>query len=167
MNTVQQYNSTKTTLALPTSSHLTTHLLYQISVSLDMAASYSFAHDFIHSRASIVSIDKLFRRSVTVNPALEKRRSGSAAIAGIGSTSRAILERLGKSLLCLASIHQLRTSSKSWCYESRQYRAYSSKVAVDILHMISIRRIYKRGQVLTLVPVSPFSRQWIGLVECD
>ena len=124
-----------------------------------MPASYSFAHDFIHSRASIVSIDKLFRRSVTVNPALEKRRSGSVVIAGIESISRAILKRLGKSLLCLASIHQLRTSLKSWCYKSRQYQVYLSKVVVDILYMISIKYIYKRGQILTLVLVSPFSRQ--------
>jgi hypothetical protein len=70
-----------------------------------MQASYSFAYDFMYSRASIVSIDKLFRRLVTVNPALEKRRSGLVAIAGIESTLRAILKRLGKSLLCLASIH--------------------------------------------------------------
>jgi hypothetical protein len=70
-----------------------------------MQASYSFAYNFMHSRALIVSIDKLFQRLVTVNPTLEKRRSGSAAIAGIESTLRAILERLEKSLLCLASIH--------------------------------------------------------------
>ena len=70
-----------------------------------MLASYNFAHDFIYSRASIVSIDKLFQRSVTVNPVLEKRRSGSVAIVGIESILRAILKRLGKSLLYLASIY--------------------------------------------------------------
>ena len=70
-----------------------------------MPASYNFAYNFIYLRASIVSIDKLFRRSVIVNPVLEKRRSGSVAIVGIESILRAILERLGKSLLCLASIY--------------------------------------------------------------
>src|SRR5882757_4900681 len=98
-----QCKGTKTTLVLPTSLPPTT-LLFHI------LASYSFAHDFIHSRALIVSIDRLFQRLVTVNPALEKRRSGSAAMAGIESTLRAILKRLGKSLLCLSSIHHFRMS---------------------------------------------------------
>ena len=112
-----------------------------ISSHITLPRSYSFVHDFIHSRALIVSIDRLFRRSVTVNPALEKRRSGSAAMAGIESISRAILKRLGNSLFCLSFIHHFWTSLKSWCCESRQYLVYSSAVAVDILYIISIRCI--------------------------
>ena len=162
-----QYNSAKTTLVLPTSPPLTTYLLHQILTSLDILAFYSFSYDFIHSRASIDSIDRWFRRSVIVNPALEKRRSRSAAIAGIERILRAILERLGKSLFCFSSIHHMRTSSKSWCCGSRQYRVYSSRVAADILYIISIKSILEQySKLLTLLPVSPSSRQWIDLVKC-
>ena len=153
-----QYNSTKTTLVFPTSS------LSDISLPR-YTNPYSFAQDLIHSRASIDWIDRLFRRSVTVNPALEKRRSGSAAIAGIESTSRAILDRCGKSFLCLGSIHHFRTSSKSWCCKSRQYRAYSSKGATGVLYRISIKG---RSNAVTTYFLACFSFlqtvNWFGKV---
>src|ERR1700709_1101326 len=74
---------------------------------------FSLRHDFIHSIASTVSILIRFRRSDIVIFDEEKSLSGAADIAGIESTSRAILERFGKSLCCVDSSHHLRTSSKS------------------------------------------------------
>ena len=74
---------------------------------------FSLRHDFIHSIASTVSILIRFRRSDIVIFDEEKSLSGAADIAGIESTSKAILERFGKSLCCVDSSHHLRTSSKS------------------------------------------------------
>ena len=74
---------------------------------------FSLRHDFIHSIASTVSILIRFRRSDIVIFDEEKSLSGAADIAGIESTSKAILERFGESLCCVDSSHHLRTSSKS------------------------------------------------------
>jgi hypothetical protein len=51
--------------------------------------------DFKHSIASMLSMPSLFLWSVIVILALEKRRSGSADIAGIDNISKAIIERAG------------------------------------------------------------------------
>ena len=99
---------------------------------------FSLRHDFIHSIASTVSILIRFRRSDIVIFDEEKSLSGAANITGIESTSKAILERFGKSLCCVDSSHHLRTSSKSLWGGIRIYRKYSSPWWVgDLILLLS------------------------------
>jgi hypothetical protein len=53
------------------------------------------SQDFKHSIAWMLSMPRRFLRSVIVIAALENKRSGSADIAGIDNTSRAITLRFG------------------------------------------------------------------------
>jgi hypothetical protein len=112
-----RYLTVATSLSLPHCRYLTVatslSLPHYPSCHCSVLKLFSLRHDFIHSIASTVSILIRFRRSDIVIFDEEKSLSGAADIAGIESTSKAILERFGKSLCCVDSSHHLRTSSKS------------------------------------------------------
>ena len=112
-----RYLAVATSLSLPHCRYLTVasslSLPHYPSCHCSVLKLFSLRHDFIHSIASTVSILIRFRRSDIVIFDEEKSLSGAADIAGIESTSKAILERFGKSLCCVDSSHHLRTSSKS------------------------------------------------------
>jgi hypothetical protein len=112
-----RYLTVATSLSLPHCRYLTVatslSLPHYSPCHCSVLKLFSLRHDFIHSIASTVSILIRFRRSDIVIFDEEKSLSGAADIAGIESTSKAILERFGKSLCCVDSSHHLRTSSKS------------------------------------------------------
>jgi hypothetical protein len=113
----RRYLTVATSPSLPHRRYLTVatspSLSHYSSCNSSVLKLFSLRHDFKHSVASTVSILIRFRRSDIVRFDEEKSLSGAADIAGIERTSRAILERFGKSLCCVDSSHHLRTSSKS------------------------------------------------------
>jgi hypothetical protein len=137
-----RYLAVATSLSLPRCRYLAVatslSLPHYPSCHCSVLKLFSLRHDFIHSIASTVSILIRFRRSDIVIFDEEKSLSGAADIAGIESTSKAILERFGKSLCCVDSSHHLRTSSKSLWGGIRIYRKYSSPWGVwDLILLLS------------------------------
>ena len=95
------------------------------------ATLFPLNQDLRHSIAWILSMPSLFLRSVIVIFAPENRRSGSADMAGIDNMSKAIIERAGYVLRCVASNHQDRGSLTSGRVGACRYLVYSSISSLD------------------------------------